>query len=58
MNTATTFGALDMTDLTSTLSLSAFEGVIQTVLPIVGVAVLVGFVVYMVRYAIGLFRGI
>ena len=50
--------ALDMTTLTSTLSLTAFEGVIQTVLPLVGVAVLVGFLFYVVRWTIGLFRGI
>lgn len=49
---------MDWTSLTSALSLSAFEGVIQSALPIVGVAVLVGFLFYVVRWAIGLFRGI
>lgn len=49
---------LDISSLTSALSLNAFQGVIQAVLPIVGVAVLVGFLFYTVRWAIGLFRGI
>ena len=50
--------ALDLTGLTTTLSLTAFTDVIQTVLPLVGVAVLVGFLFYVVRWGIGLFRGI
>ena len=50
--------ALDVSSLTSALSLAAFADVIQVVLPIVGVAVLVGFLFYTVRWAIGLFRGI
>jgi len=49
---------MDWSALTSALSLSAFEGVIQSALPIIGVAVLVGFLFYVVRWAIGLFRGI
>lgn len=49
---------MDVTALTSALSLSAFQSVIQSMLPIVGVAVLVGFLFYTVRWAIGLFRGI
>lgn len=49
---------MDMTALTTALSLSAFQDVIVTVLPIVGVAVLVGFLFYTVRWAISLFRGI
>lgn len=49
---------MDWSTLTSALSLNAFEGVIQSALPIVGVAVLVGFLFYVVRWAIGLFRGI
>ena len=40
------------------LLLTNFESVIQSVLPIIGVAVLVGFLFYTIRYAIGLFRGI
>lgn len=49
---------LDVSNLTTTLTTSAFADVIQTVLPIVAVAVLVGFLFYTVRWAIGLFRGI
>lgn len=53
-----TGGGMDVSSLTSALSLTAFTDVIEMVLPIVGVAVLVGFVFYVVRWAIGLFRGI
>ena len=53
-----TASGIDVSSLTSALSLSAFQGVIEAVLPIVGVAVLVGFLFYTVRWAIGLFRGI
>lgn len=49
---------MDWSSLTSALSLTSFESVIQSALPIVGVAVLVGFLFYVVRWAIGLFRGI
>lgn len=49
---------MDWSTLTTALSLSSFESVIQSALPIVGVAVLVGFLFYVVRWAIGLFRGI
>lgn len=49
---------LDISALTSSLSIDAFAGVIQMVLPIVGVAVLCGFLFYVIRWAIGLFRGI
>lgn len=52
------FGAIDFTALTTALGLSAFEAVVQSVLPLVGVAVLVGFLFYVIRWAIGLFRGI
>lgn len=51
-------GAIDFTALTTALSLTSFEAVIQSALPIVGVAVLVGFLFYVIRWAIGLFRGI
>lgn len=54
---STTTG-LDISALTSTLSVDAFEGVIEDVLPLIGVAVLTGFVFYAVRWAIGLFRGV
>lgn len=49
---------LDTSGLTSILTVSAFQGIITSVFPIVGTAVLVGFVFYTVRWAIGLFRGI
>lgn len=49
---------LDVASLTTALNISAFQDVIETVLPIVGVAVLVGFLFYTIRWAIGLFRGI
>ncbi len=49
---------MDWSALTSALSLSAFQSVIQAALPVVGVAVLCGFLFYVVRWAIGLFRGI
>ena len=50
--------ALDTTALTLTLTLNAFQGVIEAVLPIVAVAVLVGFLFYVIRWSIRLFRGI
>lgn len=49
---------LNVSALTTALNISAFQDVIEAVLPIVGVAVLVGFLLYIVRWAIGLFRGI
>lgn len=49
---------MDFTSLTTALNLTAFSDVIEAVLPLVGVAVLVGFLFYVVRWAIGLFRGI
>jgi len=49
---------MDFTALTTVLTVTAFSDVIEAVLPIVGVAVLVGFLVYIVRWGIGLFRGI
>lgn len=51
-------GDMDVTSLTTALSLTAFSDVIESLLPIVGVAVLVGFLFYVIRWAIGLFRGI
>ena len=50
--------AFDVSALTSALTLQAFGDVIEAVLGIVAVAVLVGFLFYVVRWAIGLFRGI
>ena len=49
---------MKMDALNSALTVTAFQGIIENVLPIVGTAVLVGFLMYAVRWAIGLFRGI
>lgn len=49
---------IDVTALTSQLTVATFGGVIEDLLPIVAVAVLVGFLFYVIRWAIGLFRGI
>ena len=49
---------MDFTSLTTSLTVSAFADIIEPILPIVGVAILVGFLFYVVRWAIGLFRGI
>jgi len=49
---------MDYTSLTTALNISAFSDVIEPLLPVVGVAVLVGFMFYVIRWAIGLFRGI
>lgn len=49
---------ISFTSLTTALSLASFADVIEAALPLVGVAVLVGFLFYVVRWAIGLFRGI
>lgn len=49
---------LDTTGLTSALTIDKFAGVIESLLPIVAVAVIVGFLVYIVRWSIRLFRGI
>lgn len=49
---------IDTSALTDTLTVNAFAGVIEALLPIVAVAVLVGFLCYIVKWGIGLFRGI
>jgi hypothetical protein len=49
---------MDLTELTDALSLSTFVESIEMFLPIIGVAVVVGFTFYVTRWAIGLFRGI
>lgn len=49
---------MDLSALTTTLSVTAFTDVIESALPLVGVAVLVGFLFYVVRWSIGLFRGV
>lgn len=61
MNSIMTYGAISFdawTGENGQLLLTNFESVIQSVLPIIGVAVLVGFLFYVIRWAIGLFRGI
>ena len=50
--------AMNITGLSDALTLAKLQSVIEAVLPIVAVAVLVGFLFYVVRWAIGLFRGI
>lgn len=55
---AETSSLLDTSALNTALTTSSFAGVIENVLPIVATAVLVGFLFYVVRWAIGLFRGI
>lgn len=49
---------IDTSALQSTLTTATFADVIEGLLPVVGVAVLVGFLFYVIRWAIGLFRGI
>lgn len=49
---------IDTSALTTQLTIAKFAEVIQGLLPIVAVAVLVGFLFYVIRWAIGLFRGI
>lgn len=49
---------LDVSGLTSTVTTAAIFDLIEAVLPIVAVAVLVGVVFYVIRWSIGLFRGI
>ena len=49
---------MDVSGLTDALTTTAFQSNIEAVLPIVATAVLVGFLFYVVRWAIGLFRGI
>ena len=58
---------MDFSSLTNTdplngpiglLTLETLSNVVESALPIVGVAVLVGFLFYVVRWSIGLFRGI
>lgn len=49
---------LDVSTLTTALNLQAFMDVIEAVLPLVGIAVLVGFLFYTIRWGISLFRGV
>lgn len=54
----TTTPALDVSALTSTVTVAAIFDIIEAILPIVAVAVLVACAFYVVRWGIGLFRGI
>ena len=58
MHAAPAVTAMNISGLSDALTLTKFQSVIEAVLPIVAVAVLVGFLFYVVRWAIGLFRGI
>ena|GEM_PF-1734729 len=49
---------MNISGLSDALTLAKFQSVIEAVLPIVAIAVLVGFLFYCVRWTIGLFRGI
>lgn len=49
---------MNIESLTTALSFPAFQGIITDVLPLVGTAVMVGFLFYVIRWAISLFRGI
>ena len=55
-NTSTSI--IDVTALTDELTLNKFGDVIESLLPLVAVAVLVGFIFYCVKWGISLFRGI
>lgn len=55
---ATAAATPDLSGLTNVVTTDAIYGIIQTVLPIVGTAILVGCVFYVIRWAIGLFRGV
>lgn len=54
----TTAPTLNVQGITDTVTTTAIFGLIQAVLPIVAVAILVGIVFYVIRWSIGLFRGI
>lgn len=49
---------LDVSGITSTVTAQAVIDIIETVFPIVAIAILTGVVFYVVRWAIRLFRGI
>lgn len=61
MNPLMTFGttpALDVSGITNTVTTAAIFDLIEAVLPIIAVAILVGIVFYVIRWAVRLFRGI
>lgn len=49
---------LDVSGITDTVSAQGVINIIQTVFPIVAIAILCGVVFYVIRWAISLFRGI
>lgn len=49
---------LDVSGITNTVTTAAIFDLIEAVLPIIAVAILVGVVFYVLRWAIRLFRGI
>lgn len=49
---------LDVSGITDTVTTQSVINLIQTVFPIVAVAILTGIVFYVVKWAIRLFRGI
>lgn len=49
---------LDVSGITDTVTTGAVFDLIEAVLPIIAVAILVGIVFYVIRWAIRLFRGI
>lgn len=55
---ATATSPIDVSSLTSALTLEQFGVIINGLLPIAAIAVLIGFCFYALRYFIGLFRGI
>lgn len=58
MYLGTSSAALDVSGITETVTTSAVFDLIEAVFPIIAVAILVGIVFYVVRWAIRLFRGI
>lgn len=50
--------ALDVSGITNVVTTGAVFDLIEAVLPIVAVAILVGIVFYVIRWAIRLFRGV
>ena len=55
---ATAASSPDMQGLTNVVTTSAIYDIIETVLPIIGTAILVGCVFYVIRWAVSLFRGV
>lgn len=58
MYLGTSAPTLDVSGITSTVSVNAVLDIIQCVFPIVAIAILTGIVFYVCKWAIRLFRGI